>query len=531
MPERNVQLAMHSIGTKLNKKDGVFVISGWCLYRFRDEKGREIDRDRIRVLIGESTTCGEIKFTGRSVSLLKGVRLGRYRIELAEAELMELDVQNKVQICLGQDTARIKYNVTDGGRGRYKTSRVYNTGDAACYLRQSAYNGLYVTVREQQLYDEAPVRRKVRAAWLLAGLWPKKGVIFMFEKECSRYEESASVLYEKLIDDGYTNAVYIINRDNPVIPELEAKYRKNLIYKDSFRHLLYYFKSRVFIGTEMMSHAVQLRASDRRIVRKAESSHVSYVFLQHGVSYMIPLDADFREPFRKRKLDLYKVVVSSEAEAEHFVQRGGFKESDLYITGFAKFDRSIRYEGADRIVIMPTWRRWEANQARHDFCETGYYKLIRKMFDAVPGRLREKVIILPHPHMQKSIKGTENELSKYIAAGSHDMTLRSCDLLITDYSSIAYDAYYRGSNVIFYWEEKDECLRHYGQDTELMLTEKEAFGDVCYNKEQLAESICRWYGCEQSSEHTEKYRRIVKFHDGRNTERIVEELKRDGIFE
>ena len=33
---------------------------------------------------------------------------------------------------------------------------------------------------------------------------PKKKIVLLYEKESSRYEESASVLYEKLIDDGHT---------------------------------------------------------------------------------------------------------------------------------------------------------------------------------------------------------------------------------------------------------------------------------------------------------------------------------------
>ena len=51
----------------------------------------------------------------------------------------------------------------------------------------------------------------------------------------------------------------------------------------------------------------------------------------------------------------------------------------------------------------------------------------------------------------------------------YDDILKHTKLLITDYSSIAYDAFYRGCNVIFYWEELQECLEAYGPSTKLMI--------------------------------------------------------------
>ena len=111
-----------------------------------------------------------------------------------------------------------------------------------------------------------------------------------------------------------------------------------------------------------------------------------------------------------------------------------------------------------------------------------------------------------------------------------DDTLKQCDVLITDYSSIAYDAFYRGSNIIFCWEEKEECMANYGPETTLMLTEELAFGDVCYKSEQITDSIQRLYGKSQPDAYQEHYSKIVEHHDNRNSDRIVELLKKDGVL-
>ena len=352
----------------------------------------------------------------------------------------------------------------------------------------------------------------------------------MYEKGAARYEESAAVVYEKLMDMGYDNVWYIVNRGNPAIRDLPEKYRSHLIEKDSFRHLLMFFRCEKFVGTETVDHAMQLRAADRRIMSKTQSRDLTHVFLQHGVMYMVSLDADLRVGFVNRKVRKYRTVVSSEAEAMHFVTLGGFPREELYVTGLAKFDRSVSEPGADLIMIMPTWRRWEANLAQRDFTKTGYYRMLERIVEAVPEELKEKIVIKPHPLMQAMMEKEETPLSAYLRSDmSHDDVLKRTRLLITDYSSIAYDAFYRGANVIFCWEDKTECMKHYG-GAHLMINEYNIFGDICYDCGGMRPMIEENYASAQKPLYLRRYGNIVAFRDGRNTERIIGMMKKDGII-
>ena len=112
----------------------------------------------------------------------------------------------------------------------------------------------------------------------------------------------------------------------------------------------------------------------------------------------------------------------------------------------------------------------------------------------------------------------------------YDDVLKETKLLITYYSSIAYDAFYRGCNVIFYWEEKDECMENYGPSTKLMLNEENAYGDICYNSEELKAVLEKNYVHEQPAAYREKYGKLVDYHDGKNTERLIGMLQKDGIL-
>ena len=118
-----------------------------------------------------------------------------------------------------------------------------------------------------------------------------------------------------------------------------------------------------------------------------------------------------------------------------------------------------------------------------------------------------------------------------VLAEMSSLRIRDCALLITDYSSIAYDAYYRGANVIFYWKDKDECMEHYGEGTQLMLNHDNVFGPVCMDSDEISEAVRARYNKPQDSAELDRYRKIVEFHDGKNSERIMQLLIRDGVLE
>ncbi len=386
--------------------------------------------------------------------------------------------------------------------------------------------------RERNMSDSTWMNIWIVLAWLLAKVWSPGDIILMYEKKSSRYEESASVLYEALIDQGYTNVRYIIDRNSEDLARIGEKYRKNLVWKMSFRHCWYFFACKKFIGTEMLAHAFEVRPFNTLVLRQINQRAKTFVFLQHGVMYMISLDSGSRNFFRvSDRYDDYSVVVSSALERDHFVDLAGYSSSQVLVSGLPKFDRNRWDPDADRIVIMPTWRAWEYNQARIDFTKTRYYQFIRRIFYSIPEEYREKVIILPHPLVFDLVRETETELSPYMELDTqYNTILEHTKLLITDYSSIAYDAFYRGANVLFCWEELEYALENYGENAKLMLNETNVFGDICRSEDEIREAFLRNYKDGQQEKYVQRYNRIVEFHDGKNTERLIGLLKKKEVL-
>ncbi len=481
----------------------------------------------------------ENAYIRNGVKIGSGFILTCYSLKIPFESMKTLDIHSKVNViykdCNGFGMKRgVRYCFLDfkKGKGRKGAIKLFEETNTSAYFRQSVGNYMYFTVRNRNLTDSRLEQIKLYFAFYAAKLMPRKKILILFEKNSSRYEESASVLYEKLLDRGYRNAYFIIDRKYSYIDSISEKYRSNLIYKGTFRHYLYFFKATIFLGSETLVHAIDLRIANKYVTKKMNSKDLTYVFLQHGVMYMVSLDAETRDFFGANgELAKYRVVTSSQKEADHFIELGNYDPSCLYICGLPKYDKNQWNADADKIVIMPTWRSWEFNDVRFDFKDSKYYQMITRIFQAIPEEYHEKVIILPHPLFFDAVKEAEFDLKKYFDGNTkYDEILRNTKVLITDYSSIAYDAFYRGANVIFYWEEKEECLKNYGPSAKLMLNETNVYGDVCYRKEDLEKVIVRNYLEGQTAQHRENYQQIVEFHDGKNTERLIDMLKRDKII-
>lgn len=448
-------------------------------------------------------------------------------------ELASWEVNNKICISIVSGGRRFWVKLRSAKRQKAfkKTYEIPSIG-GVCYFKPERQQ-FRLVVRYQNVTDKRIEKIKLAIAFALSRITAWHRPVLLYEKDCARYEESASVLLEYLMDIGYRNARFVLDKNYEHKDEIPEKCKRYIIDKYSFSHYYNLFAAKTLISSEAVGHALERRTTSKLFNKYIKKGTKNYIFLQHGVMYMVSLGAEKRllfnvdvEHSRKR------VVVSSELEAQHFKKFTRYRDEDIYVCGLLKFDKSILYDRADKITVMLTWRPWEYVIGINDIRQTAYYKMLERIADAVPEELKEKLIVLPHPLVASQMKNMpEGKISQYIIESEkYDVILRSTKLLITDYSSISYDAFYRGSNVIFNWEEKDLCMKQYGKGGRLMLTEDLAFGDVCMNTMQLGQAIQDGYTSPQKDEYIKRYRQIVQFHDGNNTKRFFDMAKRDGLL-
>ncbi|WP_434797693.1 CDP-glycerol glycerophosphotransferase family protein [Terrisporobacter vanillatitrophus] len=501
----------------------------------QDNKKNKINRKNINIKVNNHKY--KMRFPFKRIMNVKYLRTlsNLYITKIPVNDVVHGEIHNIVKLVYKHNgkiySDRLKYSRREKKylNERVKIIKKINT---SIYIRQSIGNNMFITVRKINRTDKFLEQIKINISYIISKFLKANNIVLLYEKESSRYEESASVIYEYLLDNGYSNSFYVIDRKCKDFIDIAKKYKKNVIYKYSFKHYLYFFKAKTFMGTEALVHSIELRVANKYAVRRINSKSLNFIFLQHGVTYMVPLVAKIRSAFHKKETNaIRKVVVSSKLEAQHFIDCANYSLNDIYICGLPKFDKNKWNKDADKIIIMPTWRPWEYNQSRLDFTESKYYKMVSRIFKSIPDKYKNNVIILPHPLIAEMITEFEDDMKKYMNfKDKYDDLLQQAKVLITDYSSISYDAFYRGSNVIFYWEEKDYCMEQYGEGTKLMLNEENCFGDICYTPDKLSEVIEKNYLQNQSKKYIDNYRKIVEFNDNKNTERLISYLKKDKLI-
>ncbi|MDR5902783.1 CDP-glycerol glycerophosphotransferase family protein [Halomonas icarae] len=511
-----------------------------------------VKKDMLLGGAGKSTYSFKIKNKKYPVRKILRIswtfRLCRYELFFYFASIpcedfLDAEIHNAVQLCSNHSSGvnfvkRINYNFILQKLTKlhfFSKVNIWKEKGTSFYFRQSINGNLYLSVRKINQTDSRVYRYKIFLAYLssffVRRLEKFNKSVLVFEKECGKYEESGSVVYERLLDLGYDNVYFILTKEGEEKYFVPDKYKSNIVRKGSFKHYLLFFSSVVFISTESPPQVVDLRLASTWALHKLNKKDYTYVFLQHGVMYMVSLSSKAREGFKKG-VGLYpdstKIVVSSKLEAKHFIEQAGYEESDIYIVGLPKFDRAVLNESARCITIMPTWRPWEYNLIRSSQEESGYFKMVEEIFDSIPKEYKDRVVFLPHPLFIESFKNSI--FSKFIRDDlSYDEVLRDTKILITDYSSIAYDSFNRGADVLFWWADKDFCMEQYGG--KLMLNEENVFGPVAYNKESMRAHVeSSINGSSDRKFYMRKYREIVFDFDGRSSDKLIERLKEDNLI-
>ena len=514
----------------LKRKNGLSVIS-LCAYINRSEESITA----IPFHVGELQLIPRF-FFGRGIKIpFTAAYLNVYSYSTRNLDLNSLRINNYVHFLISRKDkdhkVPIVFDALNLITGRYRTSPIFLTdsGQQSLYFRQTVQNSACLTLRGANITDSKHQRLLIFLAQLAARITPQRNRMLIFEKQLKNYSESGSVLFERLCVAGNRHVRFVIKKDSPQYELIPQQYRKAIIPAYTWRHYYSFFATGTFVGTEALQHAIELRCCVPRAQRKVNSSKNKYVFLQHGVMYMVSLDSPLRTAFSKaiQKYNFHRIVVSSELEAQHFIDSADMSKDSLYVSGLPSYDSLIQSPAADKIVIMPTWREWEYNQALTDPENTAYYRMMLDLYESVPENLRNRTYLLPHPLFLEAFRASP--LAKYIPDfESYTDLLRDCSLLLTDYSSIAYAAFYAGANVVFYWKDKEECAQYY--QAPLMIDEQSAFGDVCWDAVAVTESIKGCYGKPQSPRYLERYQRIVSFHDGKNTDRLIQMMQDDGLL-
>ena len=223
-------------------------------------------------------------------------------------------------------------------------------------------------------------------------------------------------------------------------------------------------------------------------------------------------------------------------EYDYLVSEFGFPEGVVQYTGLCRFDNLIRGNvPSNEILVMPTWRGSDYPKGER-FYETAFYRKFQSMLDnpRLLALLEERdlrLIFYPHIELQTELDKFRSPSERIVLASWRDYDVQTllmrCRLLITDYSSVFFDAGYMEKPVIYYQFDIGEFRKFHYQEGYFSY-EEHGFGPVVEEEEALADAVCACAGNDfrMEKKYLDRLEAFYPVRDEQNCERTYQILRR-----
>lgn len=432
------------------------------------------------------------------------------------------------------------------------------------YDFQNAYycrNGYMLTADQRRIYLQrcGKRERKQRERLYLKELWKKKVTgsrkavfarllsailkplirkkIWLISDRVNKADDNGEAFFRYVSERApkEVNAYFAISPQSPDYERLK-KFGKVIPFLGWRYKLLYLLADSVISsqGEEYIFHPFQRYSVLYRDLAQSQK----FVFLQHGVTKDDV--SGWLNRYNKNIAMFVTTTLPEYASILHY--QYDYTPEVVKLTGFPRYDR-LYHQEKKIITIMPTWRAYLVTGIdpktgkrglKPGYCTSQYFgmydKLLnhQRLFDAAQ-KMGYTIAFLPHPGMTATLDMMVNdERLKLLGEETPYRTIfAESNLLVTDYSSVAFDFAYLRKPVLYYQTDKDEFFSGaHTYEKGYFDYEKDGFGEVEYSVEDLVEKIIKYmeHDCELRDEYRERINATFPFSDKNNCQRVYEAI-------
>lgn len=265
------------------------------------------------------------------------------------------------------------------------------------------------------------------------------------------------------------------------------------------------------------------------------------VFLQHGI-----IKDDLSDWLNRYNKNLSVFVTAAKPEYDSIVNGKYFyDDKTVKLTGLCIFDR-LQDNKKKIITIMPTWRSSLSSNDEYfidgikkydnSLLETQYYRFYNSLINGSQLLKHAEqygylIQFMPHPNLINYIHWFEHdERVKFCSINDKYRNIFSVSsLIITDYSSVAFDFAYLRKPVIYCQFDKEKVFNGgHIYNKGYFDYEKDGFGEVEYDLEGTVNRIIEYMknGCELKDKYRHRIDSFFAYGDRDNCRRVYDELRR-----
>ena len=341
--------------------------------------------------------------------------------------------------------------------------------------------------------------------------------IWLFEDMPAVADNNAKYLYSYSKEKKDDIQKYFILDKNCKDYAKMRKASKSIVDFASLKHkLLYVFAEKIIFSTPDY-RLINPFFEDRHLYSGLAADDLC--FLTDGI---ISQDVSWR--FRKFYYNFSLFLTSSEAEKEYLLGDDyNYDEEVIQLLGLPRYDTLDNKDSKKQILFMPAYRRTLKKRGALAFSD--YLKRINSLFnnERLIAFLNEngyELIFKPPYELLPNMDLFDSRNVELEIDESYQDLFNESAILITDYSSVAFDFAYLKKPVLYYQNEDCPNEKAYF-DYETM-----GFGDIIHDEEELVDRIIDYIekGCVMEDEFKERVDEFFAFKDKDNCKRVYDWL-------
>lgn len=329
---------------------------------------------------------------------------------------------------------------------------------------------------------------------------------------------------------------YVLDRDSPAWSSMVD--RRLVVARGGLRHKLALLRARVIISSQDIDAYMLPPTWDRNSFRR----HLAYrlgqrrVFLQHGVT------CQGVGPKLAREVTGVDLLLATNAPEVNYLRGSTRYFEEIVDTGFPRFDTLVRGSDPSTVLIMPTWRNYlvlpsysevgmDPGTFRGSRYETFYRSLLTDpRFEQILEKYRATATFAPHYEIAPQFHALEGISPRVNVVAGRDFhvqaALRDARVLMTDYSSVMFDAAYADIPVVqMPFDLEEYHAGHYPRGW--FDNAGGEYWPVASNIEQALDALDQILsrGAEVQSPFKENIATLFPRRDQENTRRVYEAIK------
>lgn len=357
--------------------------------------------------------------------------------------------------------------------------------------------------------------------------WPflRNKRIWLFSDRPTSADDNAKHLFEYAIkqDDGI-DKYFVVSKDVPDFEKMK-KISDNIIGFKTIKNQIYYLYAEKVITTHVIDKFVHPLSHRNKILYSGFNTSDKY-FIQHGVTL-----GDVSSRINKSIHNLSLFVNVSELEWNSIANNPhyNYDKDVIQILGFPRYDNLKNDEVKKQILLMPTWRSFIKD--KQSLMASEFYKKMNNIFTnekllKVMSENGYKLIFRPHPELIPFLNyfDINNDTVVVSKDESYQELFNKSSLLVTDYSSVAFDFAYLKKPVLYY-QYADE----YNYDEGYFDFETMGFGDVINEEDVLIDNIINLINtdCNMDEKYINRVDSFFKYTDKNNRKRVYDWIYND----